>query len=221
KKALFNTDKDINRKVLNTMNADYISEKELVINIKDNKANIIQLLSHSLVTKKVSKDVKTLDNKFSYNKDEDILKLVVIERHKNTRNIGLGLVENFKLTNGAIATTIAHDSHNIIAVGDNDIDLVNAVNEVINMGGGIVISSDNNILDSLSLNIGGLMTDESIEYVDFKLKNMLDIVHDKLNVSKEIDPFMTLSFLALPVIPHIKLTDKGLFDVDKFEFIEI
>ena len=146
---------------------------------------------------------------------------MVVERHKNKKSIGLGLVENFKLKNGAIASTIAHDSHNIIVVGDNDIDIINAIDEIRKSGGGIAISSNNQILDSLSLPIAGLMSDKNIEFVSDKLDNMLKIAYDKLKVSTAIEPFMTLAFLALPVIPHIKLTDKGLFDVDNFEFINI
>ncbi|MGL5642911.1 MAG: adenine deaminase C-terminal domain-containing protein, partial [Paraclostridium sp.] len=106
-------------------------------------------------------------------------------------------------------------------VGDNDEDIINAVDEIKRIGGGLAISSDNEILDSLSLPIAGLMSDKDIKYVSDKLDNMLYIAYDKLNVSKDIEPFMTLAFLALPVIPHIKLTDRGLFDVDNFNFIEI
>ena len=89
------------------------------------------------------------------------------------------------------------------------------------MDGGIAISSSNQILESLTLNIGGLMSDKDIEYVNYKFEKLMDIAYNKLKVSKDIDPFLTLSFLALPVIPEIKLTDKGLFDVQKFEFIDL
>ena len=106
-------------------------------------------------------------------------------------------------------------------MGDNDEDIVNAVNKVISMEGGIAISSSNEILESLSLNIGGLMSDKNIEYVNSKFSKLVDIAYNSLKVSKDIDPFLTLAFLALPVIPNIKLTDKGLFDVEEFEFIDI
>ena len=174
-----------------------------------------------MITEKSKSRVNIVNNKFKYDNEKDILKLAVIERHKNTGNIGIGLVENFKLKNGAIATTISHDSHNIIVVGDNDEDMVNAVNEVINMDGGIAISSSNKILESLPLNIGGLMSDKNIDYVNSKFGKLVDIAYNELKVNKEIDPFLTLAFLALPVIPNIKLTDKGLFDVESFEFIDI
>ena len=221
KKPLFETESFYDSKVINTVNISDIKKESLSIKLKDDIVNVIRLLPHNLVTEKVTRKVDLENNEFKYNDKLDILKLVVLERHKNTKNIGLGLVENFKLKNGAIASTIAHDSHNIIVVGDNDQDILSAISEVENIGGGIAISSQGKILDSLSLPIGGLMSDKDIEYVNSKLNNMLNIAHNKLNVSKEIDPFMTLSFLALPVIPQIKLTDKGLFDVVKFDFIKI
>jgi adenine deaminase len=221
KKALFEAKEIENSNVTNTVNVSSITTEDLSIKLEKDIVNVIGLLSHSLVTEKLKRKVDTENNEFKFNKDIDILKLVVVERHKNKKSIGLGLVENFKLKNGAIASTIAHDSHNIIVVGDNDIDIINAIDEIRKMGGGIAISSNNQILDSLSLPIAGLMSDKNIEFVSDKLDKMLNIAYDKLNVSKDIEPFMTLAFLALPVIPHIKLTDKGLFDVDNFEFINI
>ena len=170
-------------------------------------------------TEKITKKVETENGYFKY--CDNISKIVVLERHNKTNNIGLGLVKNFDIKNGALASTVAHDSHNIIAIGDNDKDIINAISQVKNMQGGIAISSNNEILDSLDLKIGGLMSDKSIDVVNEKLKNMLDTAYNKLGVNKEIEPFMTLAFLALPVIPEIKITDKGLFDVNKFEFIQI
>ena len=121
---------------------------------------------------------------------------------------------------------IGQKTENFMVEGDSIIpdikpDIINAISQVKNMQGGIAISSNNEILDSLDLKIGGLMSDKSIDVVNEKLKNMLDTAYNKLGVNKEIEPFMTLAFLALPVIPEIKITDKGLFDVNKFEFIQI
>ncbi|WP_270940361.1 adenine deaminase [Romboutsia lituseburensis] len=221
KKALFETKLVDTSKVIDTVNIDEVNKENLKIILESDIVNVIRLLPHNLVTEKVVRKVDIKNNEFKYNEKLDILKLVVIERHKNTGNIGLGLVENFKLKNGSIASTIAHDSHNIIVIGDNDEDILNAIEEVKRIGGGISISSNGKILDSLSLPIGGIVSDKSIEYVNDKLNKMLNLAYNELNVSKEIDPFMTLSFLALPVIPQIKLTDKGLFDVIKFEFIKV
>lgn len=219
--ALFDTHITDNSKVINTINMTDIKEKDLDIYLKNDTANVIKVIGNSLVTEKVSRKVDVEDNKFKYNEKLDILKLVVVERHKNTGNIGLGLIENFKLKNGAIASTISHDSHNVIVVGDNDDDILKAIKEVKEIGGGIAVVYKNTVVDSLALNIGGIMSDKDIKYVNNKLNNMINIAYNKLNVNKDIDPFMTLSFLALPVIPKIKLTDKGLFDVDEFRFIEI
>lgn len=221
KKALFEVKEADSSKVTNTINISKLTKEDLKIKLEKDTANVIGLLPHNLVTEKLIRKVDLENNEFKFNKNIDILKLVVVERHTDKKSIGLGLVENFKLKNGAIASTVAHDSHNIIVVGDNDEDIINAVDEIKRIGGGLAISSDNEILDSLSLPIAGLMSDKDIKYVSDKLDNMLYIAYDKLNVSKDIEPFMTLAFLALPVIPHIKLTDRGLFDVDNFNFIEI
>lgn len=221
KKALFETREIENSNVTNTVNIDKLTKEDLKINLEKDIANVIGLLPHNLVTEKLIRKVDVENGVFKFNQNVDILKLVVIERHTNKKSIGLGLVENFKLKNGAIASTVAHDSHNIIVVGDNDEDIINAVDEIKKIGGGLSISSNNEILGSLSLPIAGLMSDKDINYVSENLENMLSIAYEKLNVSKDIEPFMTLAFLALPVIPHIKITDKGLFDVDNFTFMEI
>jgi len=156
-----------------------------------------------------------------HHKNLDILKMAVIERHNATGNIGLGLVEDFQLKGGAIASTIAHDSHNLIVIGDSDEDMLLAINEVARVGGGITISSQGKILKTLALPIAGLISEESMDKVNESLEEMLHIAYDQLGVNRRIDPFMTLSFLALPVIPEVKLTDMGLFDVTKFDFMEL
>lgn len=212
-------------KVLRTVHLSKIDKEDIQIYFeKENgkeDVNIISLKPHSLITEKSKARVNIVNNKFQYDNEKDILKLVVIERHRNTGNIGVGLVENFKLKNGAIATTVSHDSHNIIVVGDNDEDIVNAVNKVIIMDGGVAISSSDKILESLSLSIGGLMSDKNITYIESKFSKLVDIAYNSLQVSEDIDPFLTLAFLALPVMPNIKLTDKGLFDVENFQFMDI
>lgn len=214
------TDTDTS-KVIDTVNIDVIEESDLKIQINSDKVKVMKLLPHSLVTECVVRKVKLCDGEFEYDENADILKLAVIERHRNTGNIGLGLVEGFKLKNGAIALTISHDSHNIIVIGDNDRDICVAINEVGRVSGGISICSGGEVVETLELPIAGLMSDESMEDVNEKLKTMLKIAYEDLGISRDIDPFMTLSFLALPVIPEIKLTDMGLFDVTKFEFTRL
>ena len=224
-KLLFELKNINNDNVTDTVKLKEIKQQDIQIKLSSTeteaKVNVIQLQPGSIITKKIVRSVKVVNNYFVNDGENDILKLAVIERHHNTGNIGLGLIENFGLKNGAIATTIAHDSHNLIVIGDNDEDMINAANKVIQMHGGIAVSSSKEILESLQLDIGGLMSNKSIDYIDEKIKRLIDILHNKLKVNKDIDPFLTLAFSALPVIPSIKLTDSGLFDVDKFEFIDL
>lgn len=221
-KALFEVKASNYSKVINTVNVKEMKIEDLSINLESEVVNVIRILPHSLLTKKVVRKISLDSNGlFSYGEGSDILKIAVIERHNATGNIGLGLVENFGLKGGAIASTVAHDSHNIIAIGDNDEDIFTAIGEVIRVGGGITICSKGKTLQTLELPIGGLMSNLPMEIVKKKLEAMCQIAYEQLRVNKEIEPFMTLAFLALPVIPEIKITDKGLFDVINFEFIEI
>ncbi|MTI48628.1 MAG: adenine deaminase [Firmicutes bacterium] len=220
-KALFEVKEIDNSNVVDTVRIKEISKEDLELSITSDVVNVIRLLPHSLVTEKVVRKVENENGKFKYHKNLDILKMAVIERHNATGNIGLGLVEDFKLKGGAIASTIAHDSHNIIVIGDNDEDMLAAINEVSRVGGGITICSGDKPVKTLPLPIAGLISKNSMEDVDSELKEMLNIAYNQLGVSEKIDPFMTLAFLALPVIPDIKVTDKGLFDVTKFDFIDI
>ena len=212
---------DLN-KVINTVTIDTITKKDLDIKLNNDIVNVIRLQQHSLVTEKVIRKVSVDENNcFVCNKHIDILKLAVLERYGKKGSIGLGLIENFKMRGGAIATTIAHDSHNIIVVGDNDDDMINAINEIKRIQGGISISINGEIKESLPLPIAGLISDKSMHEVADTLAKLNDIANKYLNLPSNIDPFMTLSFLALPVIPEVKLTDMGLFDVTKFDFIDI
>jgi adenine deaminase len=149
----------------------------------------------------------------------DILKIAVVERHKRTGNIGKGLVRGLGLKRGAIASSVAHDSHNIIVAGVSDLDMLTAVHALIRMGGGLVIACDNKIISSVELPIAGLMSYEPVETMRDKLDVLIGICHDMGSTLK--DPFMALSFLALPVIPELKLTDKGLVDVGQFGFVSL
>jgi adenine deaminase len=131
------------------------------------------------------------------------------------------LIRGYGITDGAVATTIAHDSHNIIVAGDNDRDMALAVHRVAELGGGIVMVMGGKVIDSLPLPIAGLMTNLGGPYVAEKFQTMHQKAKELLKIHEGIDPFMTLSFMALPVIPHLKVTDMGLFDVDLFSFVSI
>ncbi len=221
-KPLFDVTVRDNASMKNTVNIKEISIEDFQVPIKGERVNVIKLLPHSLITEHVVKSVEDLvveDGLFV--KGDNLLKVAVIERHKRTGNIGLALVEDFGLQNGAIASTVAHDSHNLIVIGDNDEDMLMAVKELERVGGGLTIVYEGKILDTLPLSIAGLMSEEPLEVVDKKLTNMLDIAYERLGVNKNIDPFMTLSFIALPVIPDIKITDMGLFHVGQFKFIDL
>lgn len=209
----------LNQSVLNTVKLPDINENKLKIKLLSDNVNVISIVPNELITKKVQRNVEQKDG-FYKQTDNNILKIAVVERHKGTGNIGLGLIENFGLKNGAIATSIGHDSHNILAVGDNDTDMVTAIRELGVKGGGITICKNGKILKTLSLPIAGLMSDKPYKEVVKDLGEMLKIARE-MGVNKKIDPFITLSFMALPVIPEIRITDKGLFDVTKFDFMKI
>ncbi len=153
------------------------------------------------------------------NVENDIVKVCVLERHNYTGHIGKAYLKGYGLKNGAIATTVAHDSHNIIVAGVSEQDMAIAVMKLKEIGGGMVLVLNGEVLDYLSLPIAGLISDKPIEEVQKKIENLKDISR-KLGITNCVDPFMTLSFLSLPVIPHIKLITTGVIDVDNMRLIE-
>jgi adenine deaminase len=208
--------------VSGTVNAARFDKEQLDLELPGDLARVIRVNPNSLLTEEVTRKVhRDGEGKFIHHPKLDVLKLAVIERHRGTGNIGLALLENYKLQRGAVASTIAHDSHNIIAVGQNDEDLYAAINELVRAGGGLTMVADGEVLDTLELPIAGLMTDRPLDELHEKLARMYRIAFEELGVSRELDPFMTLSFLALPVIPELKLTDMGLFDTRSFDFTRV
>jgi adenine deaminase len=149
------------------------------------------------------------------------VKIAVVERHQNTGNVAVALLKGYGIKSGAVALSIAHDSHNIIVVGVSDDDMAYAVQKLIDQDGGIVLVKDGNVLESLPMPIAGLMSDQSGEWVDERLTRIHQTAVASLGINDNIEPVMTLCFMALPVIPELKLTDMGLFDVTKFDFISI
>lgn len=203
--------------VFNTVRIPNVKEEDLKIRLKHDKVPVISLMANELTTKKKIEKVNSINGEFI--QDEKFSKVAVIERHKATGNIGLGIVENFNIKGGAIASTVAHDSHNLIVIGDNDRDMIIAIEEIKRVNGGYTVVSNGIVKATLELPIAGIISDRSSEYVMSTLHKML-CEAKKLHVNKDIDPFITLSFIALPVIPEIRITDQGLFDVTKFEFIK-
>jgi adenine deaminase len=182
-------------------------------------AKVIQLIPGQIITKKVMGKILSRDGVAYPNIKEDILKIVVVERHKATGNIGIGFVQGFGIKQGAIGSSVAHDSHNLVIVGTNDQDILKAAMAIKEMGGGLVAISDKKVLASLPLPIAGLMSESSVVQVN----RQLEVLHRAVkNLGCKIpDPFMTLSFLSLPVIPELKITDKGLVDVNQFKFVPL
>jgi adenine deaminase len=217
-----NNHKDVSLNALGkSVNFEEITETNFQIPLRSNKANIIEIIPNSLITRHIVEEVDICDQRFFHPSiTGDQLKLAVIERHHMTRQIGLGIVKGLGLKDGAIATTIAHDSHNLIIAGTNDGDMVRAANAIKEMQGGLVVIKDGQIIASLELPIAGLISDRPYREVYASL-NTLHIALEKLGANDHFNPFLTLSFLALPVIPELKLTDKGLFKVSTFEHINI
>ena len=162
----------------------------------------------------VDGEITTVDAGYSDRIDVeyDVLKIAVVERHKNTHHIGIGYIQGYGLKSGAVATSISHDSHNIIVVGTNETDMAAAVNRVVELNGGIVVWDGGQPVAEVPLAIAGIMSDEPLVTVNEKLETAKDAAH-KLGVNPGIDPFMTLSFMALPVIPSLRITTRGVFDV--------
>jgi adenine deaminase len=180
---------------------------------------VIQLIPDQIVTKKVMKKILLKEGVAYPDIKEDILKISVVERHKATGNIGIGFVQGFGLKMGAIGSSVAHDSHNLVIVGTNDQDMLKAVEIIQTMGGGLTVVMNGKALASLPLPIAGLMSEASVAKANLQLE-VLHRAVKKLGC-KIPDPFMTLSFLSLPVIPELKITDKGLVDVNQFKFVPL
>ena len=202
-----------------SVNVGWLEEDSFHIPAKGSKVNAIEIIPHQLITKQTVVDVKVENGLAKANLDDDVLKICVVERHRASGNIGKGFVKGFGIKEGAIASTVAHDSHNMIIIGTNDEDMLLAQKELVKSQGGKVVVRNGEILAKLPLPVAGLMSYEDIEFVTEK--------SEALNrAAKEIgcvvdDPFMTMGFLSLPVIPQLKITDKGIFSTDIFNFIDI
>ena len=200
----------------NTIDFSNISQNSFSIPLEVSKKPVINLIDNQIVT---SRSDEYLPNKNGFFvADSNFNKIAIIERHKNTGLVGKGVVKGFGIFGGAIASSVSHDSHNISVIGDNNSDMLIAVLELQKKKGGLTIVSGGRVIKTLALPIMGLMSEESFEDVNQKLKEMISVAHS-MGVSKNIDPFITLSFLSLPVIPQIRITPKGIFDVVEMKFI--
>jgi len=192
--------------------------KSLKIAAAEKTYPVIEIVPGQIVTRKVVEKIKIVDGAVIPDVGRDILKLVVVERHKASGNIGLGLVKGFGLKKGALASSVAHDSHNIIAVGANDFDILKAIEEINRLQGGLVVCANLEILASLPLPIAGLLSPEPLDVVASQHEIVEKTAASLGNLPPA--PFAILSFLALPVIPALRLTDLGLVDVVKFKLLK-
>ena len=201
-------DEKLAEKCFDTFHLDSVTPSSFKV---DGKLGLIGLVGGELLTRNLG----TADK---IDVENDILKIACIERHKGTNHIGVGYVKGYSLKSGAVATSVAHDSHNVITVGCNDDDIAVAVNAIKDSKGGIAVVENGKIKALLELPIAGLMSDEPLTTVNEKLENAKSSAYE-LGADKSIDPFMTLSFLSLPVIPSLRITTKGVFDAENWKML--
>jgi adenine deaminase len=187
--------------------------------VSESVAKVIRLIPGQLLTEKRFLAAPVREGRLATNPAQDILKLAAVERHHGTGNLGLGLVQGFGLRRGALASSVAHDSHNIVVVGANEADMLQAVRHLVNLGGGMAVVADGRIVADLALPIAGLISPEPLERVAAAYGTLKE-AYRGLGGNLP-DPFMVLSFLALPVIPALKLTDLGLVDVNRFQVVPL
>jgi len=214
-RILFNTKKI---KPINKFNAKPISVENLRVENLNRDIKVIEVIDNELITNQIICKPKVENNNLVSDIEKDILKIVVYNRYQENSKPQIGFIKGFSLRDGAIATSVAHDSHNIIAIGNKDQDICNAINEIIANKGGLTYVKDKDYY-TLNLEFAGLMTQDNAEIVAQKYETLNKII--KSNGSVLTAPFMTLSFMALLVIPKLKIGDRGLFDVEKFEFTEL
>ncbi len=208
---------EINENPINKFNCNKISEKDILVPYKGGKIQVIVAKDGDLLTGKTIEEPLIKESNVVSDISKDILKIVVVNRYVEGKP-SVGFIKNFKLKYGAMAGSIAHDSHNIIAIGTNDTDIVKAINRLIDNKGGIVACKDDKIVD-LKLDVAGLMSTEQAEVIAEKYQRVNAFVKE---LGSELTaPFMTMAFMALLVIPDLKIGDKGLFDVSKFEFTSL
>ena len=212
---------EIKERVFHSFHRDPITVEELQLKeTTGTHQRVIDMVAHELITRERIEEWKELpDVAKGVDVSRDIVKLAAIERHKNTGHVGLGFLGKYGLKRGAVATSIGHDSHNLVIAGVTDEDMVLAGNRVIENGGGLAIALDGKVLADLPLPIGGLMADEPVEVVDEKLEHMKKLSME-LGISEDIDAFMTLAFISLPVIPKLRLNTYGVVDVEKHQVVE-
>ena len=207
-RVLVREEKEVPKELLHTINIGTFTKEKLDINVNGPQA-IINIVPGQIITQKTVEDVPVENGLFKPNAEYN--KITCIERYKASGRNGVGILKGFNLKNGAIATSFAHDSHNLMIVGDNDADMMVAIERIREIGGGYVITSEGKVVEELALEVMGLITNRPHEEVDAKVAKMKDIAYG-MGVPKELDPFINLSFLALTVIPEIRITTTGVIE---------
>ena len=206
--------------VESSMHVKDFTREKLQLHLNSDKVRAIGVVPGEVLTTEEHVTVRRDgDDNFVYNDQEDVTKIVVVERHHNTGNVNVNLLSGYGIKAGAIAISIGHDSHNIIATGTNDDDIFMAVNELIKQEGGAVVVKDEKVISRMELKIAGLMCNLPAEKMIAQQDALDEAVHEELGVPDNVNPVMTLSFMPLAVIPKLKITDKGLVDVEKNAFV--
>lgn len=206
--------------VESSMHVKDFTREKLQLHLNSDKVRAIGVVPGEVLTTEEHVTVRRDgDDNFVYNDQEDVTKIVVVERHHNTGNVNVNLLSGYGIKAGAIAISIGHDSHNIIATGTNDDDIFMAVNELIKQEGGAVVVKDEKVISRMELEIAGLMCNLPAEKMIAQQDALDEAVHEELGVPDNVNPVMTLSFMPLAVIPKLKITDKGLVDVEKNAFV--
>lgn len=198
------------------------SKKKLRLKLDSNKARAIEVVQTEALTNEAIVEVERDEaGEFVYNPEKPVAKIAVIERHNNTGNVFVGLLKDYGIQKGAIGISIAHDSHNLIVTGTNDEDMAVVVETLKKQDGGVVLVDNGEVLCSMALPVGGLMSNLSGEEVVEQQEKVNEVARKTLGIAKNVDPIMTLGFMSLAVIPTLKITDLGLVDVTKFEFVPV
>ena len=207
--------------VMSSVHLQDFSAEKFKMNLKGNRVHTIEIQPGGVVTKKSVDEIQVKDGEFVFDPGQDIVKVAVVERHQLTGNVACGFLKGYGIKEGAVALSVAHDSHNIIVVGVSDEEMAFAAEALKEQSGGVVLVKDGKVIESMPMPIAGLMSDQSAEWVDAKLTALHEKAYEVLGVNDDVEPVMTLCFMSLAVIPELKLTDEGLFDVTKFAFIDV
>ena len=214
-------DAEIKKRVFHSFHCRPIQSSDLALTKKVNQIRVIDLVSHELITKERIENWTELPGMAAgVNPEKDVVKLVALERHEGNGHIGIGFLGNYGLKKGAVATSVGHDSHNLVIAGVTDEDIAAAGNRVVENEGGLAIAVDGKVVLDLPLKIAGLMSELPVEEVDRRLEAMKSLSQE-LGVHEDVDAFMTLAFVSLPVIPKLRLNTYGVIDAEKQQIVDV